>query len=144
MGRHLSRNWSYIGWIILIIGGYLYAPVFLDASTIPNFILGLDRDIAARNGLYMIYGGMIIAVLIALFKQKLMGLLEATVVIQIFGDVLSYMRLYALGLSGSLLTATTIDLAAAAPPVFGIIILLLGHTVNLALGVMGGVIHGLK
>lgn len=144
MGRHISRNWSYLGWIILIIGGYLYAPVFLDASTIPNFIFGFDREVAGRNGLYMVYAGMAIAVLIALFKHKLMGILEATVVISIFGDILSYMRLYALGLSGSLLTATTIDLASGAPLIFAIFILLIGHTVNLALGVMGGVIHGLR
>lgn len=144
MGRHLSRNWSHFGWIILIIGAYLYAPSFLNAVSIPNFIFGLDRDIAAKNGLYMIYGGLAIAVVIALFHHKWLGLLEATVAIQIFGDILSYMRLYALGLSGSLLTATMIDLAASVPLVFGILILVFGHTVNIVLGIMGGVIHGLR
>jgi V/A-type H+-transporting ATPase subunit I len=144
MCRNITRNWSYVGWILLIIGGYLYAPVFLDAVTMPNYIFGIDPQTDAKNGLYLIYAGLAIAVLIALFRQKLMGLLEATVVIQIFGDILSYMRLYALGLSGSLLTATIIDLAASVPVVFGIVILIFGHTMNLGLSVMGGVIHGLR
>ena len=112
MCRHLSRNWSNVGWIILIIGGYLFAPSFLNASSISNFVFGLDKEIAAKNGLYMIYGGFALAVIIALIHHKWFGLIEASVVIQIFGDVLSYMRLYALGLSGALLTETMIDLAA--------------------------------
>lgn len=144
MSRHISRNWAYIGWIILIIGAYLYAPTFLHASSIPNFVFGLDREVAGTDGLYMIYGGLAIAVVIALFQHKWLGLLEATVAIQIFGDILSYMRLYALGLSGALLTETTMDMASAVPLIFAIIILAFGHTVNIVLGAMGGVIHGLR
>jgi V/A-type H+-transporting ATPase subunit I len=144
MSRHISRNWAYVGWIILIIGAYLYAPSFLHASSIPNFVFGLDRDVAGTNGLYMVYGGLAIAVVIALFQHKWLGLLEATVAIQIFGDILSYMRLYALGLSGALLTETTTDLASTVPLIFAIIILAFGHTVNIVLGAMGGVIHGLR
>jgi V/A-type H+-transporting ATPase subunit I len=144
MCRHISRNWAYVGWIILIIGTYLYAPSFLDATSIPNFVFGLDKEVAAKNGLYMIYGGFALAVILALFQHKWMGLLEATVAIQIFGDILSYLRLYALGLSGSLLTATMIDLAASVPLIFSILILCFGHAVNIVLGIMGGVIHGLR
>jgi len=144
MSRHISRNWSHLGWILLIIGAYLYAPYFLGAASIPNFVFGLDPKEAADNGLYMIYGGLALAVMIAIYHHKWLGLLEASVVIQIFGDILSYMRLYALGLSGSLLTATMIDLAASVPFFFGVLILLFGHVVNIVLGIMGGVIHGLR
>jgi V/A-type H+-transporting ATPase subunit I len=144
MLRHTSRNWAYIGWVLVIIGAYLYAPTFLNASTIPNFVLGIDREEAGKNGLHLIYGGLILAVVIALFQHKWLGLLEATLGIQIFGDAMSYMRLYALGLSGSLLTDTMIDLAASVPLIFGILILIFGHTVNIVLGVMSGVIHGLR
>ena len=144
MSRHLSRNWAYLGWIMLIIGGYLYVPSFLEATSITNFVFGLDRDISAKYGLYMIFIGFSIAVLIALIQHKWVGLLEATVIIQIFGDVISYLRLYALGLSGALLTETMTDLAASVPLIFGILILGLGHVVNIILGVMGGVIHGLR
>lgn len=144
MMRYLNRNWSHLGWIIFILGAYLYTPGFLGASSILNFAFGINQQEATRNGLYMMYGGITLAVLIALFKHKWMGLLEATVVIQIFGDVLSYLRLYALGLAGGLLTATMIDLAASVPLFFGVIILLVGHLVNIVLGIMAGTIHGLR
>lgn len=144
MGRHISRNWSHLGWILLIIGAYLYVPSFLEVASIPNFVFGLDPEVGKTNGLYMIYGGLILAVAIAIYHHKWMGLLEASVVIQIFGDILSYIRLYALGLSGALLTATMIDLAASVPLFFAILILLVGHVINIVLAIMGGVIHGLR
>lgn len=144
MGRNAFRNWAHFGWIVVIIGAYLYAPVFLGASSISHFVFGLDSEFVAKNGLYLIYGGFALAVIAALFQHKWLGLLEATVSIQIFGDILSYMRLYALGLSGALLTQTIVDLAASVPLIFGIMILVLGHSVNIVLGVMGGVIHGLR
>lgn len=144
MIRYLDRNVSHIGWIVFLIGAYLYVPFFLHATSLVNFVFGIDRDLAAHNGLYLVYGGIALAVIIALFRHKWFGLLEASNVIQIFGDVLSYLRLYALGLSGALLTATMNDLAGSVPFVFGIIILLFGHVVNITLGIMGGVIHGLR
>lgn len=144
MGRYLLRNLSNLGWIIFLIGAYLYAPIFLGASSILNFAFGISQEHAANNALYLIYGGITLAVVIALFRHKLFGLLEASNVIQIFGDVLSYLRLYALALSGSLLTATILDLAASVPFVFGVLIFILGHTVNIVLGIMGGIIHGLR
>lgn len=144
MGRYLNRNWSYLGWIIFIIGAYLYIPGFLGATSIPNFVFGINQEIASRNGLYMMYAGITLAVVIVLFKSFWMALLEVTLLIQIFGDIMSYLRLYALGLSGSLLTATMIDLAAAVPVFFGVLILLFGHLVNIVLGIMGGTIHGLR
>lgn len=68
-----------------------------------------------------------------------------------FGDVLSYMRLFALGLAGASLAATFNDLAVAARDgspqlgfLFFIIIVLLGHTLNFVLCLMSGVIHGLR
>ena len=144
MGRYLDRNPQNFGWIIFLIGVYLYAPAFLNVASFVNYAFGISKEAAAQNGLYMIYSGVGLAVLIALFKHRLLGLLEASVMIQIFADVLSYLRLYALGLAGSLLTATMIGLAASVPVVFGILILILGHAVNIVLCIMGGVIHGLR
>lgn len=144
MLRNIREHWSYIGWIILIIGGYLYAPIFLNASSMANYVLGISREAAAKNGLYMIIGGFTIGVVCSAIKHKIIGVLESTVVIQIFGDILSYMRLYALGLAAAMLAVTVGELAASVPVFFGVIILIVGHTINLALGIMGGVIHGLR
>ncbi|WOG29632.1 V-type ATP synthase subunit I [Endozoicomonas sp. 8E] len=68
-----------------------------------------------------------------------------------FGDVLSYMRLFALGLSGASLAMTFNTLAMDAldsSPVIGVLfsglILLLGHILNFALCIMSGVVHGMR
>jgi V/A-type H+-transporting ATPase subunit I len=69
----------------------------------------------------------------------------------LFGDVLSYMRLFALGLASASLALTFNQLAGqadAALPGLGllvaILILLVGHGLNFALALMSGVVHGLR
>ena len=68
-----------------------------------------------------------------------------------FGDVLSYMRLFALGLASASLAVTFNDLAVQvieALPGLGLLIAILivafGHALNLALSLMSGVVHGLR
>ena len=79
------------------------------------------------------------------------GLQGLSNVTKIFGDVLSYLRLFALGLASASLALTFNDLArqvAAEVPglglLFAILILLVGHVLNLLLSVMSGVVHGLR
>ena len=82
--------------------------------------------------------------------RLLEGLQGLTGVSGLFGDVLSYLRLFALGLSGAKLSATFNGLAASAWDAAGfgvigaILIILLGHTLNLVLCIMSGVVHGLR
>ena len=142
--RYLDRNWSGIGWIIFLIGCYLYVPHYLHATSIINFAFGISNETAIVDGLYLIAGGATLAWVLALIQHRLGGLLEGMNVIQIFGDVLSYLRLYALGLSGALVMATINDLASALIAPLAILVLVFGHAVNIILGVMGGIIHGLR
>lgn len=79
------------------------------------------------------------------------GLLALTNLTKIFGDVLSYLRLFALGLASASLALTFNQLAAdvgAALPGIGLLlqmlILLIGHLLNFVLTVVSGVIHGLR
>jgi V/A-type H+-transporting ATPase subunit I len=79
------------------------------------------------------------------------GALAATHVTKLFGDVLSYMRLFALGLASASLAATFNGLAtqisSGVPGVgilFAILVLLFGHAINVALGILSGVVHGLR
>ena len=79
------------------------------------------------------------------------GLLALTGLSKMFGDVLSYLRLFALGLASASLAITFNQLAtdvAAAVPGMGllleVLILLLGHLLNFVLAVVSGVIHGLR
>ncbi len=84
-------------------------------------------------------------------KRALKGVLGLTNVTGAFGDVLSYLRLFALGLaSGSLATqfnqmsASLVESMPGIGFLIAILVLILGHAVNLSLGLASGVIHGLR
>ena len=79
------------------------------------------------------------------------GFLAITHVTKLFGDVLSYMRLFALGLASASLATTFNALAGEIAHglsgigiLFAILVLLFGHTINIALGILSGVVHGLR
>ena len=79
------------------------------------------------------------------------GLLGVTQVTQIFGDVLSYLRLFALGLATALLAAAFNDIAAEVRTsvsglgvLFAGLVLVLGPGLTFVLAVVSGVVHGLR
>ena len=82
--------------------------------------------------------------------RVLEGLQGLTGLSGLFGDALSYLRLFALGLSSAKLSETFNQLGADAWDAAGIGVIasigivLLGHTLNLLLSIMSGVVHGLR
>ena len=142
--RYLRRNLSNIGWILTLIGGYLYFPHYLGATSLLHYAMGVAPEVGATEGIYLMGGGLVLAIFLGLVTEGLMGLIQLTNVIQIFADVMSYLRLYALGLAGTIVSETVNELGAAVPFVVAIVLISLGHVINMALGIMGGVIHGLR
>lgn len=142
--RYMNRNWSHLGWVLFIIGGYLYFPYYLKALSIPAFLLGFNQEKVAIQGLYLMLGGLSLAVILSIMKNKFLGLLEVMTSIQIFSDILSYLRLYALAMAGAIVGATTNEAMASATFIVGIILVIVGHSVNIVLSAMGGIIHGLR
>lgn len=141
---NLRRSLSGIGWSLFLIGGYLFFPTMLKATSMVNFIGHVSPAQAAAWGKEMLFSGIILAVVLALIQHKKSGLSEIMRVIEIFADVLSYLRLFALGLASMIMATTFNQLGADFGLFFGFFILLCGHGVNIVLGIMGGVIHGLR
>lgn len=144
MSRYLTRNWIFLGWILFIIGGYFFCIEYLGATSILNFAFNIDPNGAALNGRYLMYGGLAIAVVIGIFKHKLLGVLEVMTAVQIFADIMSYLRLYALSLAGAMVTSVANDTAVQLPIILAIVLLIFSHIINLSLSIMSGVIHGLR
>ncbi|HPE85578.1 MAG TPA: V-type ATPase 116kDa subunit family protein, partial [Chlamydiales bacterium] len=94
--RYLRRSWSNIGWVCFMIGGYLYFPSHMDATSLVNFLGIMSKPFAQSVGLQLVSIGIVAAVLLAIIQMRLGGLAEITKVIQVFSDTLSYLRLYAL------------------------------------------------
>ncbi|MFT4551522.1 MAG: V/A-type H+-transporting ATPase subunit I [Chlamydiales bacterium] len=142
--RGFSGSWAGIGWIIVMIGGYLNFPSVLQATSMLHYLFYVDPVEGAKIGQELMYSGVGLAVVLALIQHKLMGTLEIINVIQVFADVLSYLRLYALGMAGAMMSATFNDIAGSLSITFGVIVLIIGHIVNIALSAIGGLIHGLR
>ncbi len=142
--RYIKRNWSGWGWVLFMWGGYLYFPKMLNATTIVNFMDLISKPVAYAWGEQMLYGGIGLAFVFALIQKKWGAFHELMNVVQIFGDVLSYIRLYALALAGMMVASTFNSLGVSAGLLGGIVIILFGHLTNISLSIMGGVIHGLR
>jgi V/A-type H+-transporting ATPase subunit I len=144
------RNWgtalafAKIGWIITLFGGLgiWLAPSALwysaFAAGLAAVVLGTAAERSIKHPLDWLL-------------RAADGALAATQVTKLFGDVLSYMRLFALGLASASLAATFNGLASSSAKdlpglgvLIAILILLFGHAINIALCILSGVVHGLR
>jgi V/A-type H+-transporting ATPase subunit I len=142
--RYVFRNFSGIGWIAFLIGGYLYFPTMLHDISIMQFMGWVSIPTAKSLGLQLLYGGVGFALLAALIQRGWKGLNEIANIVTVFSDVLSYLRLYALSLAGAIMADTFNTEGSKLGLAIGVLIILIGHAVNIGLSFMGGVIHGLR
>lgn len=142
--RYLRRNLSGVGWILFMIGGYLYFPSLLNATSMVNFLGIIDKQTAYFFGEYLIYIGMSSAIVLAIIQRGLSGISEVMNLVQVFADVLSYLRLYALGLAGMMMASTFNMLGLSIGIIPGIFVIILGHLVNIQMGMISAVIHSIR
>lgn len=142
--RYLRKNPIGIGWIAFIIGAYLYIPTFLQATSIIHFLFGFDKQIAAEAGMQLMLFGIAFASVAGIIAHGIAGLFECTHAIQLFADVLSYLRIYALGYAGFIVSETVNMLGGKLPFIFAILVILFGHVLNMTIAILGGTIHGLR
>lgn len=148
--KNTISEWS---WTLLIVGTVITMSVAM--------LLSLDTQIVT----YIMIGiGVISALGIYIFNKPGrnplvnigMGLLDTyNMASGLLGDVLSYLRLYALGLAGGALGKTFNDLACqvlgdgpswtwtVALPGF-VLIILLGHVLNILMSCLGAFVHPLR
>ncbi|MCP5469239.1 MAG: hypothetical protein H7A36_01880 [Chlamydiales bacterium] len=142
--RYADRRWSAFGWILFLIGGYLYFPQVIKATSLIYFVFHVPAVAGAAIGLWVLFVGIGLAGVLAVWQHKWAGLAEPMHVISVFADVMSYLRIYALSLAGMIMATTFDQIGTGMALYFGIFIILAGHLVNITLALMGGVIHGLR
>ncbi|RLE06840.1 V-type ATP synthase subunit I, partial [Candidatus Aerophobetes bacterium] len=134
---------DHLSWIVLILGVILFGlsklGVLGKSFTTPGLIMSLSAAI-----ILFLFAGRKSKSLFVRFGK---GAFELYGLISLFGDVLSYSRLLALGLATSVI-ATVVNLianmASGIPligPVCMVIILILGHLGNIAINTLSGFIH---
>lgn len=135
-----------VGWACAIAGGLVYAA----GSVATQFSF-----FKAVGGVAVV-GGLLLVVGFTAWREKpipriVQGLLGLTKLSGAFGDILSYLRLFALGLASASLATAFNEMAAGISSglpgigmLLALLVLLFGHTLNLLLGISSGVIHGLR
>ena len=137
---------STLGWLIIIFGSIAFAVT--EKKGIPGFEYPLYMMLMAGT------------VLILFFSDPKAGLLSRfgkgvwdiyATVTGVFGDILSYIRLFALGLSSAILGFVINDIGIqileSSPvigPVLFVIFLLLGHTLNILISSLGSFVHPMR
>jgi V/A-type H+-transporting ATPase subunit I len=136
-----------VGWIVALAGG---GVLWAQRGWLPGHSALLAAGAAA------VAVGLAAVVLFSgerpgWWRRALDGSLALTRAVGAFGDVLSYLRLFALGFASASLARAFNDLAAsigAGMPGIGILVagavLVAGHGLNFVLSVASGVVHGLR
>jgi V/A-type H+/Na+-transporting ATPase subunit I len=137
-------GWQYamspVGWIVMMFG-------IIDVAI---------TKLAPGFNMYLIYAGIAIVVAFSdptagVFGRLGKGIWELYGISGIFGDVLSYVRLFALGISGAILgfvvNTIALQIKDSAPiigPIFFVLFLIVGHTANLLISSLGAFVHPMR
>ena len=136
---------STIGWIIVLVStalAFLLGDTMPMGGTVHLVILGL--------------AGVLIFLLNSpgknIFLNIGLGLWDSyNMATGLLGDILSYVRLFALGLSGGILASVFNSLAAGmspdnaiAGPIVMVLIFLIGHSINMFMNILGAMVHPMR
>jgi V/A-type H+-transporting ATPase subunit I len=158
LGLAWSRRWSpmmlsSLGWVAAFLGGWAWG--FGKSGLQPQQSLILYGGWALGAGivavlLFSSHRPLFTLSVKAHGRRLIDGVMSLAGISRAFGDVLSYLRLFALGLASAQLAGTFNELTLKASSFVGIGSLLavfavvFGHGLNFVLAIMSGVVHGLR
>ncbi len=143
-------GWLAVMWgILLFIWSIAAMPLMPDLTALPTVIMGL-------NGAALAGGVMLVAGVLLIARDSALEIVELPTIIS---HVLSYARIVAVGLS-SVAIAMVVNFIAIgmliSPQlenitiigvifiIMGVAVFLIGHTLNMALGILGGGLHSIR
>jgi len=130
-----------IGWIAVLWAAFFLAKTLILDDMFPFF------------GKWLIIGGVFLVIFFSSPQRNILKTIAkgiASVALSLvnnFTDVVSYIRLFAVGLAGVAIADTVNTLAVSAGGTNWLIkvpILLVGHTINFVLGPVGVLVHGVR
>lgn len=136
---------STIGWVILLVS-------FIASALLKDFM----PMFGTLHLIFLILAAVLIFFFNSpgknLFMNFGLGLWDSyNMATGLLGDILSYVRLFALGLSGGILASVFNSLAtgmspknAVVGPLVTILIFLIGHAINIFMNVLGAIVHPVR
>ena len=145
----LKNSLGTLGWTLLIVGGIIALAIGLSGVISENAMKWILITIAGVSALGIYFFNKWGRNPLVNFGAGLWDTYNTAS--GLMGDVLSYIRLYALGLSGGMLGSTfnqIAEMVKGPDPTWQwlpfIIILLIGHALNLAMSCLGAFVHPLR
>lgn len=138
-----------LGSLALVLGMY-----FL----VLNLVVNAEKFPVPQFGLYMIVGGFAASFVFGSWEtgpvQAVVDSLKNIIsiflgTVSFFADIVSYIRLWAVGLAGVAISQTVNGMASGLLRIplafaFGVLILFIGHGLNLVMGALSVVVHGVR
>ena len=127
-----------LGWALIVVGIFFVADFLVLSNPMPGFVLPL-----------ILSGLVLVGVFTNFVKHplKLVGAFFGTVafssldVISSFSDVVSYIRLFAVGVASVTVAASFNEMAGG---ILAPLVLVFGHGLNIILGMMSVMVHGVR
>ena len=138
--RNYRKMLADLGWILILWGNFILTlRIIVWQGEFPKFMYGLFG------------AGLLLVILFGVNWKDIADVFQFPfAIINSFTDILSYIRLFAVGMSGACIAASfngmAMDVAKASPwfIVFSILILLAGHVLNLIMAMMGVLVHAVR
>lgn len=138
------------GWTLLIVGGVIVAALAIFEVLPPAIVKPVVIALGVVSAIGIFFLNDIHANPLVNFGSGLWATYNT--VTGLLGDVLSYLRLYALGLAGSMLGYAFNQLGMMVLGdggigfnwIFFILLVVLGHTLNIAMCILGAFVHPLR
>lgn len=146
----ITAAFSTIGWLVLFLGmggTYAYSMIYPQVPA---------ETIKIANYVFLAVGGLLVFVLNDVKRNPFInvgsGLWDAyNMATGVLGDLLSYIRLFALGISGSVMGYVFNDLAISmsgnipvVSTIIMLVIMLIGHGINIFMSSLGAFVHPMR
>lgn len=136
-----------VGWLIILLGGGVYAALTQLAVIDENIITLIV--VLSIGGFFVLFMNDPEVNVFANFGKGIWDVYST--ITGIFGDLLSYIRLFALGLSSAILGLVINDIgmqilgsSRILGPVLFVIFMLFGHTLNILIASLGSFVHPMR
>ncbi len=146
------------GSIMQLIGIFYVVLSFVVNAQVFSFGLVLGGIPVGTVALVLVIAGFVLSFVFSNYEGNIIKSILASVknivsvllgVVNVFSDIVSYIRLWAVGLAGAAISATVNELAG---PLLGnfmfmiiaIVLLVFGHGLNMILNVLSVIVHGIR
>ena len=146
------------GSLLQLIGMYYVVLSMVVNAKIFPLSLVLNGIPVGKIAIYCVLGGFILSFIFANYAGNLLkSILESVKniisvllgVVNVFSDIVSYIRLWAVGLAGAAISSTVNEMAGplvghAVTFIFMILLLVFGHGLNMVLNLLSVIVHGVR